>query len=171
MKGILTSRNQVLLLLRPDGLAVGIVTEGEDGNEHFHAAHLARHIIYYLKLVAGIVNIHLVAGHVLNMTYGTNLTLVATDGQLELTVPITIRMVLQILIMERFDCHTFLAQTLHVVGNESIQFHSARRRGTVAVLAVKEHILKLIFRQGQHLVGRQAALLILANILANCVAG
>ena len=100
VKGVLASRDQVLLLLRPDGLAVGIMAAGEDGNEYLHAAHLIGCFVHDFKLVAGIVDVHLVASQVFHVAYGARLTLVGTDGQLELGVLISIRMLLLVLLMQ-----------------------------------------------------------------------
>ena len=41
VKGILAGHDEVLLLLRPDSLTVGVVAARKDGNEHLHKTHLA----------------------------------------------------------------------------------------------------------------------------------
>ena len=56
--------------------------------------------VHDFKFVAGLVDIHLVASHVFPVAYGARLTLVGTDGQLELGVLISIRMLLLVLLMQ-----------------------------------------------------------------------
>lgn len=71
--------------------------------------------------------------------------------------------------MERLDRHTFAAEPLHVVGNQSLQRIHARRWLTAAILVVEEHLLELFLRHSHQLVQRQTALLIPAHILAHGV--
>ena len=88
MKGILTGRNQVFLLLRADSLAIGIMAAWKDGYENFHTLYLTRFSIHYLQFVTGIVDVHLITGKMFHMSYRLELVLVTTYGTLEVGITI-----------------------------------------------------------------------------------
>ncbi len=70
---------------------------------------------------------------------------------------------------EHPDRHTFAAEPLHVVGNQSLQLIHASRWLTTAILVVEEEFLELFLRHSHQLVQRQTVLLIPAHILAHGV--
>ena len=83
VKGILAGHDEVLLLLRPDSLTVGVVAARKDGNEHLHKTNLASLRIHNLQLVTRVVYVHLISGKVIHMADDPHMVLLPTDGTLE----------------------------------------------------------------------------------------
>ena len=91
LHGILACLYQVFLALGPYGLAVGIMAERKNGDEHLGLFRLTCHFINDFKPVTGKVNIHLVCGIVLDMTDDLDVKLVLTDSPFEGRQPETVR--------------------------------------------------------------------------------
>ena len=83
-----------------NGFAVSVVAAGKNSDKNLHAAHLTGSFVHDFKLVASIVNIHLITSQMLHVANGAYLALVGTDGQFELSVLIAIQMFLLVLIMQ-----------------------------------------------------------------------
>ena len=166
---ILAGHDKVFLLLGPYGLTISVMAAWQDCHEYLHAAHLTGLSIHNLKLVAGIVDIHLVASSMFDMAYCPCLVPVLANSSLEIGILVTIRVLSEVFLMERLDGHALAAKPLHIVGYQSVEFHSARRRLAAAVTVVKEHFLKLVFMHSHQLFKPQTAFLIPAHILAHCV--
>ena len=105
MQRILTRPDQVLLALRPRCLAVGVVAARQDGDKHLHTAYLTSLGIHDFQFVTGIVNVHLVAGVMLNVAYCPRGECVTLQVSAESRVPVAVRMAAAVLIIERFHGH------------------------------------------------------------------
>ena len=76
---VLTGLDQVFLPLRPHCLAIRVVAERKDGDEHFRFLDLSCHFIHHFQLVSCEVDIHLVSGIVLDVAHNRGVEPVLPD--------------------------------------------------------------------------------------------
>lgn len=70
MQGVLAAADEILLALVHDCLDIGELRTRQYRNEHLNRQRFAAVAVGYLQTVARVVDIHLVAGLVLQMGYG-----------------------------------------------------------------------------------------------------
>ena len=169
-QGVLASLDQIFLALRPYSLAIGVMAAWQDGHKHFHLTCLAALLVHNLKPVAGIVDIHLVAGIMLHMAYSGDLQPVAAEQIAELRMLIAVGMQGFILLVKRLDGDSFTLETVGILGKQCVQFQASLGRLDLAFLAAREHLLQAAFTQLHQFCHGYAALLKQAHILAHRVA-
>ena len=82
----------------------------EYSHKHFNAATFAAFTVNDLKFVTGEVNIHLVSGIMLDMTYDMCHHAVTHEIVTETGMPVSVRVCLAILFVQGFHCHTTTTQ-------------------------------------------------------------
>mgnify|MGYP007106142829 FL=1 len=73
VESILARLYKILLLLRPHGLTISVMTAWQYRHKHLDLSYLGSRLIDYLQTVTGKIDIHLVTGTMLDMAYGIGL--------------------------------------------------------------------------------------------------
>lgn len=76
------------------------------GHEHFNAAAFAVFTVNYLKFIAGKVDVHLVSGIMLDMSYNMRYHAVAHEIVAETGMSVSVRMCFAVLFVQGFHCYT-----------------------------------------------------------------
>lgn len=90
---ILAGLDEILLALRGHGLHVGQAAGRKDGYSHLTGYVFTCTRILDVQLVAGVVDIHLVAGDVLHMSHSTFLLHIGAQAGAECRVAVAVRIV------------------------------------------------------------------------------
>ena len=154
---VLTGLDQVFLALRPYGLAVGVMTEGKDGDEHLRFLDLSCHFVHHLQPVSGEVDVHLIGGVMLDVSHHSGVEPVLPDSAFEHGLLKTVGMFAFILVEELADRHALAGEPGHIARYQSVQLQLALRRLAVTELRASEHLPEMFFRELKQLFGSLAA--------------
>ena len=157
LKCILTGLDQVFLSLRPHRLAVRVVAERKDGDEHFRFLDLSRHFVHHFQLVPCEVDIHLVGGIVLDVSHNRGVEPVLPDGAFEHGLLKAVGMLASVLVEKLADCHALAGKPGDIARYQCVKFQLTLRRLAVTELRASEHLTEMLFREFKQLFGSLAA--------------